>query len=100
MEKYFRRWVIPTYTSGPSADGNGIMSGWFDDHTIEPGLVMGWTTAIVCHFLSNYYHVLSNHINRRVIEATNLAESSSNHLIDEEANKGPPRWQSNRSDTP
>lgn len=95
MEKHFRRWIVRSFTSTkkslPDKPGD-LLSGWFDDHTIETDLVMGWATAIVCHFLSNYYHVLSDNINRRVIEDTNLAASSKYYLIDEDANRGSARW--------
>ena len=96
MERHFRLWIVRTYTSTTKINAydpkRRTFSGWFDDHTIEPNLVMGWATAIVCHYLSNYSHVLSDHINRRVIETCNLSASSANYLIDEDANKRSPRW--------
>ena len=103
MEKHFRRWVVRTFTSTGKAQKESpgqYLSGWFDDHTIEPDLVMGWATAIVCHFLSNYYQVLSDNINRRVIEATNLTASSKYYLIDEDANRRSPRWTASVSEPP
>lgn len=92
MEKYFRSWVIPTFTELPNDNDSPPFSGWFDDHTITRGTVMGWATAIVCHFLSNYYWILNDHINRRVIESLNLTATARKYLVDEDAHEYSPRW--------
>ena len=92
MEKYFRSWVIPTFTELPNANDSRLFAGWFDDHTITRDTVMGWATAIVCHFLSNYYWILGDHINRRVIESLNLTATSRKYLVDEDAHECSPRW--------
>lgn len=85
MERYFQRWVIPTFTIVPKNNESGNFSGWFDDHTIARGVVMGWATAIVCHFLGNYSLVLRDHINRRVIESLKIEASAQWFLIEDAA---------------
>ena len=90
MEKYFQFWVVPSYTRVTEDDHT--FSGWFDGHTITRDTVMGWATAIVCHFLSNYCWILNDHINRRVIESLNLTYSTKKYLVDDGAHEQSPRW--------
>jgi hypothetical protein len=97
MEKYFRGWVIPTFqtvTSKNIENGNvgESFSGWYDDSAMGHGKVVGWATAIVCHFLSNYTSVLNDHINRRVIESLQLEAPSERYLIDRTEHDRNQRW--------
>ncbi|MCH7916333.1 MAG: hypothetical protein IH856_25400, partial [Deltaproteobacteria bacterium] len=98
MEKYFQFWVVPSYTR--VTEFGHTFSGWFDDHTITRDTVMGWATAIVCHFLSNYFWILNDHINRRVIESLNLTASAKKYLVDDGAHERSPRWALNRKEKP
>ena len=97
MEKYFTKWVVPTFvrvTKLPNTDKekDKPFKGWYGDHTVERDSVVGWATAIICHFLANYHAVLDDHINRRVIETLGLQASSGKYLIDETAHEKSPRW--------
>ncbi len=93
MERYFRKWVIPTYSQIPKTPlGEERFSGWLDDHTMSSDFVVGWATAIVCHFLANYNYVLSDFLNRRVIESLGLQSTSSDYLIDINAHARSKRW--------
>lgn len=91
MERYFRNWVVSTYRRSES----GEYRGWYDDHSIGEDLVVGWATAIVCHFLAGYYWVLCDWINRRVIEYLGIERHSTAYLIAESAplNRKQPKWQ-------
>ena len=66
LEKYFTKWVIPTYLRKPldESKGGAVFEGWYDDRATGHDKVVGWATAIVCHFLANYLSVLNDHINR------------------------------------
>ena len=77
MECYFRDWVVATYAA-PQSDP---YHGWYDDHSIGEGSVVGWATAIVCHFLAGYYWVLCDWINRRVIEELGIERHASGYMI-------------------
>ena len=66
--------------------------GWFDDSAIGQQKVVGWATAIVCHFLANYHAVLNDHINRTVIESLDLQEVAERYLVDTSAPNRNPRW--------
>lgn len=99
MRKYFLHWVKTTFVrvSEPADKNNGNapkeFTGWFDDHTIKDDYAVGWATAIVCHFLANYHEVLSDHINRRVIESLEIQSSAKRYLIDETSHACSKRWQ-------
>lgn len=69
-----------------------MFKGWFDDHMTGADTAVGWATAIVCHFLANYYWVLSDHINRRVIQSLGLESSKTMYLIDATAYNRSRRW--------
>jgi hypothetical protein len=86
MERYFQNWVAKTHIIVDE------YSGWFDDHTRTRDRVSGWATAIVCHFLANYEFLLSDHLNRRVIESLGIEVSCEQFLIDEDAHKKSDRW--------
>ena len=86
MEKYFTKWVIPTYLRV------GDHNGWCNDRVNGHDVVSGWATGIICHFLANYYNVLNDHINRRVIETLNLQTYSKRYLIDETLQNINYRW--------
>ena len=97
MEKYFTRWVIPTFVRVTKSPNKGkakerTFEGWYGDHTVERDSVIGWATAVICHFLANYHAVLDDHINRRVIETLGLQASSKNYLIDETEHEKSPSW--------
>jgi AAA+ superfamily predicted ATPase len=92
MERYFRNWVLKTYVSV------GKYGGWFDDHTRSRNVVSGWATAIVCHFLANYEFVLSDHLNRRVIDSLGIEGSSDRFIVDEDAHKRSLRWKREAKD--
>lgn len=91
MERYFTNHVIPTFTH-VAIDENLELAGWLDDHVVSKNVVVGWATAIVCHFLANYYWVLSDHINRRVIEGLGLQSTSTNYVIDETQLNSSKKW--------
>lgn len=98
LERHFRQWIIPTYrqVSGGSATDNGgkdrTFFGWQDDSAIGQDKVVGWVSAIVCHFLANYMAVLNDHINRRVIESLGLEGVAKRYLIDETAAERNEKW--------
>ena len=54
--------------------------------------MVGWVTAIVCHFLANYNAVLNDHINRRVIESLGLQSVAKRYLIDETLRNRKKKW--------
>lgn len=89
MERYFTKWVIPTYLIVRS--GDDTYKGWCDDRVNGHDKIMGWATSIVCHFLANYYMVLNDHINRRVIEVLQLQQAE-RYLIDENEHNGNDKW--------
>ncbi len=93
MEKYFLNWVVPTYTQiTPLQKAGHEFQGWFDDHTISGDSVVGWATAIVCHFLVNYHDVLSNRINQSVIECLGIEACSTGYEINENSVAFSERW--------
>jgi hypothetical protein len=98
METYFRNWVIPTFVGVKKTpaearlSGSAYFRGWYDDHTTARDFVVGWATAIVCQFLANYYWVLEDHINRRVIESLELQSASARYLIDATAHGRAQKW--------
>ena len=94
LERHFRNWVIPTFRDvrSESDDIQRTFSGWFDDSAMGQDKVVGWATAIVCHFLANYMAVLDDHINRAVIEHLGLENVAARYLIDEIAKDRNPRW--------
>ncbi len=97
MEKYFTRWVVPTFVRVTKSPNKGnakerTFEGWYGDHTVERDSVIGWATAVICHFLANYHAVLDDHINRRVIETLGLQASSKKYLIDETEHEKSPSW--------
>ena len=96
LESHFRNWIIPTYTTArgqsDTETSTRVFSGWSDDSAIGQNKVVGWTTAIVCHFLANYHSVLNDHINRAVIESLNLREVAERYLVDASAPNRNPRW--------
>ena len=99
LESHFRNWIIPTYTqireqSKGSAEQKTFF-GWFDDSAIGQEKVVGWATAIVCHFLANYHAVLNDHINRTVIESLELQEVAERYLVDASAPNRNRRWSMN-----
>ena len=89
-EKHFREWLIPTYRS-ISEDGKPY-SGWYDDSAAGSEKVVGWVTAIVCHFLANYSAIVNDHINRRVIESLGIQNEARRYLIDETTANKNTRW--------
>jgi hypothetical protein len=93
MEQYFRKWVVPTYFEIPKAPrAKDPFCGWLDDHTMSDERLVGWATAIVCHFLANYRYVLDNHLNRRVVESLGLQSNATAYLIDIHAFAKSGRW--------
>ncbi|HEX8481141.1 MAG TPA: AAA family ATPase [Allosphingosinicella sp.] len=98
MRRYFLNGVIPTFyrATAPSADKTaptGLkLDGWQDDHTVSPDTTLGWATAIVCHFLAGFVHVLNDWINRRVIEELDLELDTKHYLIDDTASSPSRRW--------
>lgn len=80
-DDYFVKWVIPTYR--PHEQNGRIFSGWSDDRATGGDMVVGWASAIVCHFLANYLDVLDDVINRRVIETLGLQGFAKKYLIEE-----------------
>ncbi|MEA3037130.1 MAG: hypothetical protein QOH04_2907 [Sphingomonadales bacterium] len=109
MERYFTKGVIVTYHAAGSQSGHlpsiqpiqaaspqsGVRDwrGWQDDHTRSEGVTVGWATAVVCHFLSNFALVLDDWINRRVIEDLGLGLTTPHYIIDEIAKESSRRWQ-------
>ena len=98
LERHFRNWIIPTFRQVPKehdVDGKDLFfGGWFDDSSIGQDKVVGWATAIVCHFLANYHAVLNDHINRSVIESLELQDVAERYLVDESLPKRNTRWTS------
>ena len=93
MRKYLLNGVIPTFVRGKSAGSGGSrLDGWQDDHTVSPDTTVGWATAIVCHFLAGFAHVLNDWINRRVIEELGLQLATEHYLIDDTASSPSRRW--------
>ncbi len=100
MQKFFECWLIPTYQDDVAVDkkeSDGkkkeiLLSGWYDDSKAGHNVVVGWATAIVCHFLANYMAVLDDHINRRVIVSLGLEATSERYLIDQTQAETNPRW--------
>jgi hypothetical protein len=96
MRKYLLSGVIPTFVRGSSNSGSGSggakLDGWQDDHTVSLDTTLGWATAIVCHFLSGFTHVLNDWINRRVIEELGLQLATKRYLIDDTASSPSTRW--------
>ena len=103
LERHFRNWIVPTYRrasgKGIGVDAGATVSrefhGWFDDSAMGQEKVVGWATAIVCHFLANYNTVLNDCINRAVIESLGLEGVTKRYLIDETAPNRNPRWGTN-----
>jgi hypothetical protein len=76
MARYFRQWVLPTYTRVSvtnTAGATHVFAGWQDDHTVTRQVVVGWATAIVAHFTANYYLVLNDACNREAVRELSLA---------------------------
>jgi hypothetical protein len=98
MRKYFLNGVIPTFYHASKAPKEktaptaSTLNGWQDDHTVSPDTTLGWATAIVCHFLSGFVHVLNDWINRRVIEELDLELDTKHYLIDDTASSPSRRW--------
>lgn len=98
MRKYFLNGVIPTFYQASKAPKEktapigSTLNGWQDDHTVSPDTTLGWATAIVCHFLSGFVHVLNDWINRRVIEELDLELDTKHYLIDDTASSPSRRW--------
>ena len=113
LERHFRNWIIPTFRTvnvgdrvnsaeasddeiNPGADSarrtTQLFSGWVDDSSIGQDKVVGWTTAIVCHFLANYHAVLNDYINRRVVESLGLQDVAERYLIDGTKPNRNERW--------
>ena len=86
LEKHFRNWILPTFRRA------GEFHGWYDDSGAGHERVVGWVTAIVCHFLANYNAVLNDHINRRVIESLGLQSVAKRYLIDETLRNRKKKW--------
>ncbi len=80
MERYFENWVVRTYVPGDHP-------GWYDDHHINEGYAVGWSTSIVCHFLANYYWILGHELNRVVIVTLGLEDSAEHYSFDGTAPK-------------
>jgi hypothetical protein len=93
MENYFLRWVIPTFrqTEGENTP-NHTFIGWSDDRATGGDMVVGWASAVVCHFLANYLDVLDDVINRRVIESLSLNSYARNFLVEEGQPASNPRF--------
>lgn len=100
LQGHFRNWVVPTFRHVHSEleGADHRYSGWPDDSAIGEDKVVGWTTAIICHLLSNYLDVLDDHINRAVIESLHLQGLATTYLIDETATKRNPRWSRRTAD--
>ena len=81
MGRYFRQAVIPTFVKTPLIKGQ-TYQGWQDDHTRSSDTAVGWATAIVCHFLGNFSVVLSDWINRKVVDELGLTQSCMHLMID------------------
>ena len=98
MQRYFLNGVIPTFYKAStsivddSAPLGSKKDGWQDDHTVSPDTTLGWASAIVCHFLSGFVHVLNDWINRRVVEELGLQLATERYLIDDTASSPSPRW--------
>lgn len=96
LERHFRNWIVPTYRRAPgkknAAGESKEFYGWLDDSAMGQEKVVGWATAIVCHFLANYNAVLNDHINRAVVESLGLQSVAKRYLIDETASNRNPRW--------
>lgn len=114
LERHFRNWIIPTFRTVDGGDGENeaeasdgeknagadnecrsakSFSGWVDDSSIgQDSKVVGWTTAIVCHFLANYHAVLNDYINRRVVESLGLQDVAERYLIDGTKPNRNERW--------
>lgn len=88
LESHFEKWIVSTYRKHEKC------KGWYDDSAAGHQRVVGWTTAIVCHFLANYNSVLNDHINRRVIETLQLQYEAQRFMIDETAVARNQRWKS------
>lgn len=96
MRKYFLSGVIPTFVRANARGASGPslvnLAGWQDDHTVSPDTTLGWATAIVCHFLAGFSHVLDDWTNRRVIEELGLQLATKRYLIDDTASAPSTRW--------
>lgn len=95
MQRYLISAVIPTFVRLPkTGQPDKYWEGWQDDHKLSTDVAVGWATAIVGHFLSNFSFVLTDWINRRVIEELGLQASTRNYLIDDtnEEGKRSLRW--------
>jgi len=97
LERHFRNWIVPTYRRAPGEKGNAASKprefyGWFDDSAMGQQKVVGWATAIVCHFLANYDAVLNDHINKTVIESLGLQGVAKCYLVDKTAPNRNSRW--------
>lgn len=96
LERHFRNWIVPTHRelkTPPASDGTmSEFSGWSDDSAIGEEKVVGWTTAIVCHLLTNYVGVLDDYINRAVIENLKLENIATDYLVDETTARRNTRW--------
>jgi SpoVK/Ycf46/Vps4 family AAA+-type ATPase len=75
MDRYFENWVVRTYLRDDH-------KGWYDDHHINEGYAVGWSTSIVCHFLANYYWILGHEVNRVVIASLGLEDSAEHYSFD------------------
>jgi hypothetical protein len=93
LEKHFRNWIVPTYRRVRK------FHGWYDDSAAGHEKVVGWASAIVCHFLANYSAVLNDHLNRRVIESLGLQSVAERYLIDETLRSYNERWRASEEST-
>jgi hypothetical protein len=92
MENYFLKWIVPTFRQAEGQSVNRIFSGWSDDRATGGDMVVGWASAVVCHFLANYLDVLDDVINRRVIESLGLQAHAQRYLVESGQPASNPRF--------
>lgn len=97
LRRYLLDAVAPTFFRAPTTrdpeDLRRMFDGWQDDQTVGTQTTVGWATAIICHFLANFSHVLDDWINRRVIEDLDLQLVTEGYIIDDVVGSPAPRWQ-------
>jgi len=98
MENYFLKWVIPTFRQSEGKAPGRLFRGWTDDRATGGDMVVGWASAVVCHFLANYLDVLDDVINRRVIESISLQAYAQKYLVEEGQPSSNPRFSARAGD--
>lgn len=86
LELHFTRYVLPSYKRTQNN------KGWNDNQSNSQNEVLGWATGIVAHFIANYYNVLNDHINRKIVENLNLSADAERFTIDETDRNQNPKW--------